>query len=74
MIYYYIYCIQDIYISLISYDKSNLLRSHIEKNQIDLFKSKVLSNPRYLISAGDAPVIFQVIELFPFKHVNNLQS
>jgi hypothetical protein len=41
----------------------NLLRSHIEKNEVDLFKNKVLANPRYLISSGDAPIIVQVIFL-----------
>jgi hypothetical protein len=39
----------------------NLLRSHIEKNEVELFKSKVLTNPRYLISSGDSPIIVQVL-------------
>ena len=42
----------------------NELRSFIEKNLIDSFKKKVNSNPRFLISAGDSPVIVQVL-FFP---------
>ena len=38
----------------------NELRSFIERNMFDKFREKVLSNPRYLISSGDAPVAFQV--------------
>jgi hypothetical protein len=56
----------------------NLLRSHIEKNEVDLFKSKVLSNPRFLISSGDSPIIVQVKEylcivLFEFLNSSLLQ-
>ena len=40
----------------------NELRSFIEKNMFEQFRDKVLSNPRFLISAGDAPVCFQLCE------------
>jgi hypothetical protein len=38
----------------------NELRSFIERNLFDKFREKILTNPRYLISSGDAPVAFQV--------------
>lgn len=37
----------------------NALRAMIEKNDVEGFKEKVLSNPRFLISAGDTPVAVQ---------------
>jgi hypothetical protein len=38
----------------------NELRSFIEKNKFESFRDKVVENPRFLISHGDAPVIVQV--------------
>ena len=40
----------------------NLLRMMIEKNQYEPFCERVLSNPRYLISAGDSPNLCQVCQ------------
>lgn len=46
----------------------NELRPFIEKNNLNAFRTRVLSNPRFLISAGDSPVIIQVnyIKLYKF--------
>jgi hypothetical protein len=38
----------------------NQLRSFIEQNMFEQFRDKVVANPRFLISAGDAPVAVQV--------------
>lgn len=38
----------------------NEMRLFIEKNNFEAFRDKLLSNPRFLITAGDAPVIYQV--------------
>ena len=38
----------------------NQMRQFIEKNDIASFRAKVLSNPRFLISAGDSPNLCQV--------------
>ncbi|CAF0709539.1 unnamed protein product [Brachionus calyciflorus] len=37
----------------------NEMRLFIEKNNFESFRDKVVSNPRFLITAGDAPVIYQ---------------
>jgi hypothetical protein len=42
----------------------NLLRSFIEQNKLELFRDRVVANPRFLISAGDAPVAVQVHECY----------
>lgn len=38
----------------------NEMRLFIEKNNLEPFRDKSLSNPRFLITAGDSPVIYQV--------------
>jgi hypothetical protein len=38
----------------------NELRSFIEKDKFEQFRDRVVANPRFLISAGDAPVAVQV--------------
>ena len=38
----------------------NELRLFVEKDNFEKFSDKLASNPRYLISAGDAPVVVQV--------------
>ncbi len=47
----------------------NELRSFIEKSQVTKFKDKVASNPRYLISSGDAPVAVQEAFRYNCLHV-----
>lgn len=47
----------------------NLLRMMIEKNQFDSFRSRVLSNPRFLISAGDTPNLIQESFRYNCLHV-----
>ena len=42
----------------------NELRSFIENNLFEQFRDKVIANPRFLISAGDAPVAVQVTKIF----------
>lgn len=39
----------------------NEMRLFIEKNNFEPFRDKLFANPRFLITAGDAPVIYQVI-------------
>ena len=42
----------------------NELKSFIEKKNLEAVRTKVLSNPRFLISTGETPIIFQVGLLF----------
>lgn len=42
----------------------NQLRLLVEKDDFEQFTDRVASNPRYLISAGDAPVVVQVFIVF----------
>jgi hypothetical protein len=42
----------------------NELKSFIEKNMFEKFRDKVMANPRFLISSGDSPIIFQLSEIF----------
>ena len=42
----------------------NEMRSFIEKNNLEAFSARINSNPRFLISAGDSPIIFQVSYFF----------
>jgi hypothetical protein len=60
----------------------NELRSLIEKNIIETVREKVLSNPRFLISAGDTPTLVQVnkytflhytYKLYYFLYINCLK-
>ena len=39
----------------------NELKQFIEKKNLEAVRTKVISNPRFLISCGDSPIIFQVI-------------
>ncbi len=47
----------------------NQLRSFIEKNDLDSFRSKVLENPRFLVSAGDTPNLCQESFRYNCLHV-----
>lgn len=38
----------------------NELRSFIERKNFEAFRDKVVANPRFLISSGDAPIIVQL--------------
>lgn len=38
----------------------NEMRLFIERNNFEAFRDKVIANPRFLITAGDAPVIYQL--------------
>jgi len=46
----------------------NQLRLLVEKDDFEQFVDKISSNPRYLISAGDAPVVVQVCVCFSFDY------
>lgn len=52
----------------------NEMRSFIEKNFFEKFREKVIANPRFLISSGDAPVVYQVRKLHtPFLNQNKMK-
>lgn len=38
----------------------NEMRLFIEKNFFEKFRDRLMANPRFLISSGDSPVIYQV--------------
>lgn len=38
----------------------NEMRLFIEQNNFERFRDKVVLNPRFLISSGDAPIVYQV--------------
>ena len=42
----------------------NELRLFVERDNFEKFSDKVTANPRFLISAGDAPVVVQVSDIF----------
>lgn len=47
----------------------NQLRLFIETNKFEIVRDKIISNPRFLISAGDAPVIYQEAFRYNCLHV-----
>lgn len=44
----------------------NELRRFIEKNDLEKVRNRILENPRFLISSGDSPVIYQ-LSFFKFN-------
>lgn len=48
------------------------MRSFIEKNLFEKFRDKVIANPRFIISSGDAPVVYQVFYNNKIHIFNNI--
>jgi hypothetical protein len=51
----------------------NQLRLLVEKDDFEQFTDRIASNPRYLISAGDAPVVVQVCCNFFFSLIHSVR-
>jgi len=47
----------------------NQLRAFIEKNDIESFRAKIIANPRFLVSAGDTPILCQESFRYNCLHV-----